>query len=169
MGYYYGWISNSNTKNKINRGTGTDTAEYIKYYAINNGGASVADIQGIRSKNLLRKNNKNYYILSIGKTKTGWAPYPNILALKPELLLTIDPDPDSDSDKNKYKWWLLEGGKYDYSRLKLVSRENAGDYYSLSLSQLEKDQFTGGKEYVKKGENQISEIWKIITEGETDE
>lgn len=132
---FYGWIGKNNSKKIGKRDNGTDTASYIKYFA-NQIGASAANITEINSKNLLEKNGRYYYILSISNGKSSWAPYPFIdkLAKKESyMLLTIDGVNKGEGTIFKLE---LSDEKLEELGLSLVKRDDAGDYYYLPLSKV---------------------------------
>jgi hypothetical protein len=141
MSVQYGWIGNLENKNLSSRGSGTKTAEFFKKCAISLGAVSYSD--KIRSKNLLMKDDKIFYLLSIGIGKPGWAPYPFIGEIKRGFfILTIDDEDgkgkvwsfgyETEVINEKCKLISMETGKF--VELKLNDRKEGGNYYSLSLS-----------------------------------
>ena len=140
----YGWImkaGDSKIRISKNRGTGTKTGEYFGYFFTKEAG--VMKSEKIRSKNLYEKGDQFYYILSIGKGKSTWAPYPFITELENLTLILTQ-----DSDEGKGNVWVIkkDGEKkkiesdqsyfFNGIELKKQSRDDAGDYYSLSLNQV---------------------------------
>ncbi len=156
----YGWIGKNNSKKIGQRDSGTDTASYIKFFA-NQIGAEVANIEDVYSKNLLKKGNKYYYVLSISNGKSSWAPYPFIDKLESEdsfMLLTIDGV--NKSEGTIYKVNLSEVKKLN---LKLVKRNNARNYYSLPLSKV-KEATPTEKDYQMMNEDADNYIKKVLVE-----
>jgi len=146
---YFGWVVKSENKMIAGKGSGTRTAKYFKGYF------NLCGVKGrpaeIQSRNLLEDGNAFYYILSVGRGKTTWVPYPFIIALgvknKPlKFVLT------KDTGDGKGEVWVakinaIRGDGENNERITLISdvaevvvtkqkRNGAGAYYTLSTSQV---------------------------------
>lgn len=142
-GQMYGWIGNDSKNSIDKRGSGTDTANYFKYYLRKKG---CKNPEKVGARNLLIKNNKYYYVLSIGIDHTQWAPSAFIENSYPLcLILTMD------TGKNHCKVWVIDLTEdmvsnnikeeelvIDVITLKKRQGTSAGDYYTLTIKQVEK-------------------------------
>ena len=140
---YYGWIKKSKYKKTKIRSNITKTGEYFCAYFK---GEKAEKYTDIRAKNLYSKCDKIYYILSIGRGKTMWAPYPFIKDINQKkqlcMVLTVD------TDDNTGEVWILDFKPGDISdgnndclslsgvEIKKNIRRDAGDYYSLSRNKV---------------------------------
>lgn len=132
---FYGWIGKlKNYTLNGGRGAGTDTSKYIKYYAEQIGATIADDLKDVRTKNLLMYEGKYYYVLSIGKGRPAWAPYPFIDNLENVyFILTRD-----GNEEGEGTLWHF---KYDKENMKLTrnERKNGGDYYALPLNKVKEE------------------------------
>ncbi len=170
MSEYYGWISKVSNKTVQQRGGGTGTSKYFRYYFENKGFKRATHF---RSKNLYYNKDEFIYILSIkGKT---WYPYPFITQI-PKLTLVLTQDT---GDKSGKVWFIKKDEndkiiekneqlpeKYNFNKMELKWAP-ASKCYSLPYSQLEKRSKTP-KAYefcLDAGPNSVENIVKeIITD-----
>lgn len=166
MSDYYGWISKdkSGSISKRTSGTDTDTGSYFMQYLKDSG--LIKSIKH-RSKNLLVKDdNKYYYVLSIGKNKTTWAPYPFIDEIEDLTFILTQ-----DTENEKGNVWIIrktegERGYLNGIPLKHNQRDNGGNYYSLNKNQIKGLRNNGNKDDpdFTFDKNQIKTIKKIVEE-----
>ncbi len=141
MSEYYGWLSKIKNTTGNRRDSGTDTGKYFRFYFEKYAKRS----DNFRSKNLFVDNDRYFYVLCIGKGKTTWAPYPFITQIENLTLILTQDEADG-----KGKIWIVENNdnvvskdsgfpetyKLNGIEIKKQTRDNAGDYYSLSLRQI---------------------------------
>ena len=143
----YGWIGKTNSNMLSARRTGTRTAGYFLHYFKQKGAIPYAGNE-IRSKNLVQKNGIPYYILSIGVGEAAWAPYLFIGKLdKFHFILTQDTEElqgtlwDVKVTETKVtddrREIILKTENGNQVNLRKQERKDAGDYYRLSIGQVE--------------------------------
>lgn len=157
-GKFYGWIGKTKKHIKQARNNGTITAKYIKYY-LQELGAGPANITGVQTKNLYNRDDKYYYILSIGEKGDSWAPYPFIDNLNKPVYFILS----KDINDNEI---LLYSFKYVNMKLKLVGRKTGtgNSYYSLSANTVA-EQVSNQKNAFKKNVSLDEKSLKKALEG----
>lgn len=141
----YGWIGKVSNKTVGKSRRRTNTADYFKHYL---GDEVHSEKLKNGSRNLFKIHNTYYYVLSIGKGKKEWAPYPYIERLRPLCLILTQDKVNDNSNENKGNVWIvriddIENNHNNHGELiingvelKKQSGINDSDYYSLSLNQV---------------------------------
>lgn len=137
----YGWLGRLNKKNSINvqRGSGTDTSGLIIWH-LKNYKAKRHTENGIRSKNLVEKDGKVYYILSIASGRTTWALSPFIEQLKNGYAVLTQDITSAASDERQVNLWVIPFKNIQdlLQNTEITRRKGESyDYYSVSTKILE--------------------------------